>query len=81
MDAENEPTAIKTHSGLISAFGLRLVKPGILPVELGKAMNRVAEIRLIADYTGKEVDAETAAWCITQAELFLEAISQEFSAK
>lgn len=45
----------KTHSGVISAFSLHLVKTGQLPVELGKALNRAAEIRLVADYTDDEV--------------------------
>jgi len=47
-----EQAAVKTHSGLIAAFGLRLVKTGRLPVDLGKALNRASEIHLAADYTG-----------------------------
>lgn len=80
-DAGTEPAIARTHSGLISAFGLHLVKPGLLPVEQGKAMNRVAEIRLVADYIGDEVSADTAAWCITQAEAFVEAIENKFRAQ
>jgi uncharacterized protein (UPF0332 family) len=52
------PEVAKTHSGLISAFSLHLVKAGRVPTEFGKA----AETRLIADYTGDEVTAQTAQW-------------------
>ena len=40
----------KTHSGLISAFSLHLVKTGRVPVEFGKSLNKAEELRLIADY-------------------------------
>jgi uncharacterized protein (UPF0332 family) len=67
-------TPPKTHAGLISAFSLQLVKPGILPTDLGKNFNRAAEIRFIADYTGDEVAPEKAAWLISQAEEFVQII-------
>jgi uncharacterized protein (UPF0332 family) len=56
------PEVAKTHSGLTSAFSLHLVKTGRVPTEFGKALNKAAEIRLIADYTGDEVTAQTAQW-------------------
>ena len=65
---------VRTHSGLISAFSLHLVKTGQIPVEYGKALNKVAEIRLIADYTENEVTAETAKWAVEQALEFIEAV-------
>jgi uncharacterized protein (UPF0332 family) len=76
-----EPTVAKTHSALISAFSLHLVKTGRLPVDLGKALNRAAEIRLIADYTGDEVTAEKAQWAIQQAALFVEVVQRELAPK
>ena len=76
-----ESSVAKTHSGLISAFSLHLVKTGRLPVDLGKALNRAAEIRLIADYTGDEVNAEKAQWIIQQAALFIEAVQRELAPK
>ncbi len=72
-----EPTVAKTHSGLISAFSLHLVKTGRLPVELGKALNRAAEIRLVADYSGDEVTAEKAQWVIEHAAAFIETVRQK----
>ena len=78
-NAPVEPTVAKTHSGLISAFGLHLVKTGRLPAELGKALNRAAEIRQIADYTGDEVTAEKARWAIEQAAFFVEVVQRQLA--
>lgn len=72
-----EPTVAKTHSGLIAAFSLHWVKAGRFPVELGKALNRVAEIRLVADYSGEEVTTDQAQWVIEQAELFVRTVRQK----
>jgi len=72
-----EPTVAKTHSSLISAFSLHLVKTGRLPVELGKALNRAAEIRLVADYSDDEVTADKAQWVIECAAGFIETVRQE----
>lgn len=72
-----EPTVAKTHSGLISAFSLHLVKTARLPVALGKALNRAHEIRLVADYSGDEVTADKAEWIIEQAVLFVETVRQK----
>ena len=40
-DALVNPDIGRTHSGLISAFSLHLVKTGRVPVELGKSLNKV----------------------------------------
>lgn len=72
-----EPAVVKTHSGLIAAFSLHLVKTGRFPVELGKALNRVAEIRLVADYSGEEVTIDRAQWVIEQADRFVGAVRQK----
>ena len=34
--------SVRTHSGLITALSLHLVKSGRMPVESGKALNRIA---------------------------------------
>ena len=68
-------TALKTHSGLITTFGLSLVKPGKVSVELGKALNKVEDLRLVADYRGDELEPEQALWAIEQARAFVEAMS------
>lgn len=66
----------KTHRGLIAAFGKHLVKPGLLPANLGKSLNQVERVRLLADYTGEEIDAEKARRAVEQAEAFLEILRQ-----
>lgn len=66
----------RTHSGLIAAFGLRLVKPGHVRVDLGKALNRVFEIRQAADYTEQAVSRESAGWAVDQADTFVVAMIQ-----
>lgn len=70
-DAPTAPELAKTHGGLITAFSLHLVKTGRVPVEFGKALNRVADIRLVADYTGDQVDTQTARWAVGEAERFV----------
>lgn len=32
--------AARTHGSLIAAFGMNLVKPGVVSIELGKSLNR-----------------------------------------
>ena len=70
-NAPTSPEIAKTHGGLIAAFSLHLVKTGQVPVKFGKALNRVADIRLVADYTGDQVDIETAGWAVSEAECFV----------
>ena len=55
-----EPETVKTHNGLISAFSLHLVKTNRVPVELGKTLNLVEELRLAADCKGDHIDKEDA---------------------
>ena len=64
----------RTHSGLIAAFSLHLVKPGLVAVEHGRSLNKVEDLRLIADYRGDPVTLENAAWALEQATLFLAAV-------
>lgn len=66
--------AARTHSGLIAAFSLHWVKTGRVSVDFGRALNRVEEIRLIADYKGDPIELEQATWAVKQAEAFVQAI-------
>jgi uncharacterized protein (UPF0332 family) len=77
-DAPTPAEVARTHGGLISAFSLHLVKPGRVQVELGRALNRAEEIRLIADYRGDSVEPEQAAWMVEQAEGFVRAMEKAF---
>lgn len=73
-----EPEIARTHSGLISAFSLHLVKTGRVPVELGKALNKVEDLRLMADYKGDPIESEEAGWAVRQAEEFVHAMQSTF---
>lgn len=64
----------RTHSGLITAFSLHLVKPGLVAVEHGRSLNKVEDLRLIADYRGDPVTLDNAAWALEQATRFLAAV-------
>lgn len=68
----------RTHGGVIAAFSLHLVKPGRVSLELGRALNRAEEIRLVADYKGETVDHKHAAWAVSQAIAFVHAMLQTF---
>jgi uncharacterized protein (UPF0332 family) len=65
---------IKTHSGLIAAFSLHLIKPGRIPMQYGKSLRQMDQIRLIADYSDGEVDRQTASSAIEQANHFVAAV-------
>ena len=64
----------RTHSGLIAAFSLNLVKPGKVAIEYGRSLNKVEDLRLIADYRGDPVTLENAAWALEQANSLLAAV-------
>ena len=74
LSAEDAPETPKTHGGLIAAFGLQLVKPGRLPRELGRMLNRAEEVRLLADYTGGSVEPAEAREALSQAQAFVDAV-------
>jgi uncharacterized protein (UPF0332 family) len=67
--------AIKTHSGLIAAFSLYVIKPGSIPAQYGRSLRQVDQIRLIADYSDEGVDRERGLSAIEQANQFVEAVS------
>ena len=76
-----EAEIARTHNGLISAFSLHLVKTGRVPVEPGKSLNKVEELRLAADYKGDAIDQEDAAWAVNQAQAFVQAMQAAFMPK
>ena len=65
---------IKTHGGLISAFSQHLVKPGHIPVELGKAINATEDMRVAADYKGEPINLDSATWAVAEAHRFVVAV-------
>jgi uncharacterized protein (UPF0332 family) len=51
VGAELADAPIKTHNGLIGAFGRYLVLGKHLPAEYGESFNKVQRLRQLADYT------------------------------
>ena len=80
-NASVPPDIAKTHSGLISAFSLHLVKSNLFPVELGRALNTAEDLRLVADYKGDSIESEQAQWAVNAARAFIEEVERRFIAK
>jgi uncharacterized protein (UPF0332 family) len=73
-----EVERIRTHAGLISAFSMHVVKTGMVPPNLGRALNRAQQVRLVADYTGGVVDPGEATRIVQEAEEFVATIEARF---
>lgn len=73
-----EAEVARTHGGLISAFSLHLVKTGRVAMELGRALNRAEELRLVADYKGDAIEKDAAAWAVSRAAEFVQAMRVTF---
>ena len=74
---ENNPGGVRTHKGLIAEFGVKLVKAGFFPVDMGRMLNRAQEVRLVADYNGDAVELADAKELVESAERFVTAIDDE----
>lgn len=68
--------SVRSHSGLIALFSERLVKTGHLSIEHGRALNKVEELRRIADYRGDMLDPALVRQAIEQAAAFVAAVHQ-----
>jgi uncharacterized protein (UPF0332 family) len=68
------PEIGKTHSGVLTAFSQHLIKTGIFPKELGAALKRAEETRLVADYKGDAIEMEDALEMLERANQFVTAI-------
>ena len=63
---------------LFNAFSLHLVKTGRVAVDLGKALNKVEDLRLIADYKGDAIEIEDAQWALEQSLNFVQTMKVLF---
>lgn len=68
----------RTHAGLISAFGERVVKSGKVGAEIGRSMNKTEGLRLRADYTGEQLDLSTTEQAPADAERFVQSVERAF---
>jgi len=74
--------SFSSHKGVISAFGEHFIKTGILPKELGRALNKAFEKRQIGDYEYTFVISKEEAEEILEAgEKFVEMIAQHLKEK
>lgn len=69
------PEIARTHGGLIAAFGLHVVKPGLLPMEMGRMLNWAEDLRLVADYRGESISIGDVRAIVEQAATFVGAVS------
>lgn len=68
---------VKTHSGLITMFNLKVVRGGLLPKETGRYLNELFEAGQTSDYSPISLfDVEDAKEYIKKAELFLSAVKK-----
>jgi uncharacterized protein (UPF0332 family) len=65
---EYDPAQTRTHNGLITVFSLQLVKTGLIAKEIGRDLNRLQQLRQLADYTGESIDDASAMTAIESVE-------------
>jgi len=65
----------KTHSGVLSAFSLHLVKNGPVPREVGRLLKQAEEIRIVADYSGESIGPDDARRLVEAAEIFVSTLA------
>ncbi len=71
---ETPDAIIKTHHTLIAEFGKKLVLGGQIDASLGRAFNKVEEMRLLADYSADPPPLDKTQGVVEQAEAFVAAI-------
>jgi uncharacterized protein (UPF0332 family) len=71
LKPEAEIESIRTHSGLIGAFGKYAVGSAIVAPDIGRLFNRLFEKRLVADYKRDTVAMADAAEAVKQAQQFV----------
>lgn len=49
-----------------------------MPLDLGKSLNKVEDLRLMDDYKGDLVEEADAAWAVQQATIFVDNLSKSF---
>jgi uncharacterized protein (UPF0332 family) len=69
---------IRTHHGLIAKFGQAVIVAGHLRAEHGEDLNKVEELRLLADYSDGSVTIDRATWAVDRAEAFVTAVKRKF---
>jgi uncharacterized protein (UPF0332 family) len=68
--------APSTRSGVVSAFGRRVIEQGGLEREVGRSLRRLFEDRIDVDYALAEAPAEEAGQAIADAERLVDAATR-----
>lgn len=68
----------RTHNGVINAFRQQAVLTGLIDQQLGNELSRVESLRILADYTGKDIEPEEAADTVAKADLFVRTVERVF---
>ena len=71
VGADILPGTIKTHAGLIGAFGKYVVQAGHIDADWGRALNKAEQIRLVADYSSDPIAQDDATATVEMAGLFV----------
>ena len=69
---------VKTHGGLISIFSQKLVLAARIEEARGRALSKVYDMRLVADYEGDPLEFDDAMWAIDEAQIFVDAVQATF---
>ena len=69
----------RTHGGVNEAFWRSALQSGQIDPHLGAELSRMESLRIEADYTGVEIDPETAAGAVEKAELFVRTVQRVFN--
>lgn len=68
----------RTHRGLNEAFRQHAVLPGRIDSALASALSRAENLRLMADYTAKEIDPRAAAQLVKEAGRYVREVQRVF---
>lgn len=76
VQPDDDLSVAKTHNGLIAAFGLQVVKAGLVDVSLGRNLNRGQTLRQVADYTGDPLTLSDVEQLMRDANNFFSTIKK-----
>ncbi|MGW9821079.1 uncharacterized protein ACUXK4_003658 [Methylorubrum extorquens] len=69
---------IKTHRGLIAAFGQYPVATGRIDPAFERSLNQFEKLRLSSDYFGDVLSADDGRWAVEQAHAFVNEVKARF---
>lgn len=67
------PSTIKTHNGLRRLFELRIVKPGMIALDIATHFRSVESTRIVADYGDEALQRDEVVAALDRARVFVSA--------